>query len=66
MINNVGVPDRWLRVALGVALLSLVFYGPQTSWGWLGIVPIVTALVGFCPLYSLMAWSTERTKLRGP
>ena len=64
MINNVGVPDRWLRVALGVALLGLVFYGPHTAWGWLGIVPLATGFVGFCPLYSLMGWSTERAKVR--
>lgn len=60
MMNNVGTFDRGLRVALGFALISLVFYGPHTAWGWLGIVPLLTGLVGTCPLYSMMGWTTDR------
>lgn len=51
--KNEGKLDRSLRVIVGAALLSLVFVGPQTAWGWVGLVPLVTGLVGNCPVYSL-------------
>lgn len=50
--------ERVIRVGLGLALLSLVFVGPQTLWGLIGIVPLATGLVGTCPLYSLIGFST--------
>jgi hypothetical protein len=53
-MRNEGTIDRVLRVGLGVALIALVFVGPQTPWGWLGLVPLFTGLVGFCPLYRLV------------
>jgi hypothetical protein len=56
--TNVGPIDRLIRAVVGLALLSLVFFGPQTPWGWIGIVPLVTALVGFCPAYRLIGLST--------
>ncbi len=52
MTRNEGTLDRIVRVVVGVVLLSLVFVGPQTLWGLIGIVPLATALVGVCPLYS--------------
>jgi hypothetical protein len=52
--NNVGSLDRILRVALGVGLLAMVFVGPQTPLGWLGLVPLLTGLFGTCPLYSMI------------
>ncbi|MBF0282594.1 MAG: DUF2892 domain-containing protein, partial [Zetaproteobacteria bacterium] len=51
MCSNVGGIDRVLRLLLGLGLLSLVFVEPATPWGWIGVVPLLTALVGFCPLY---------------
>ena len=56
--KNVGTFDRVARLALGVALLSLVFTGPQTAWGYLGIIPLLTGVFGTCPLYSLLGFST--------
>jgi hypothetical protein len=53
-MRNEGKIDRVLRVGLGVALIALFFVGPQTPWGWLGLVPLLTGLVGFCPLYRLV------------
>jgi hypothetical protein len=53
-MRNEGAIDRVLRVGLGVALIALVFVGPQTPWGWLGLVPLFTGVVGFCPLYRLV------------
>ncbi len=56
--RNVGATDRVLRVALGLVLLSLVVVGPQTPWGLIGVVPLLTGLVGSCPLYTLLGLST--------
>jgi hypothetical protein len=53
-MKNVGTIDRVLRIVVGLALISIVFIGPQTPWGWIGVVPLATALMGFCPLYSLL------------
>jgi hypothetical protein len=50
--------ERALRVLLGVGLLSLVFVGPKTMWGLIGIVPILTGLIGSCPLYTMIGIST--------
>ena len=57
-MRNEGTIDRILRTGLGIALISLVFVGPQTPWGWLGLVPLITGLVGFCPLYRLVGVNT--------
>jgi hypothetical protein len=56
--KNEGTVDRVLRVIAGAALVSLVFVGPETPWGWIGVVPLVTGLVGNCPVYSLLGIST--------
>ena len=56
--TNEGGADRILRVAAGIALLSLTVVGPKTGWGLVGLVPLVTGLVGSCPLYSILGLST--------
>lgn len=58
MTKNEGTFDRALRVIVGLALLSLVFVGPQTLWGLIGLVPLITGLVGICPVYSLLGIRT--------
>lgn len=50
--RNMGVLDRGLRAVVGLLLISLVFVGPQTAWGWIGLVPLATAALGFCPAYA--------------
>ena len=50
--------ERVLRVILGIGLISLVFVGPQTVWGWLGLIPLVTGFSGVCPAYSILGIST--------
>lgn len=60
--HNEGAADRVLRVTVGVVLLSLVFVGPQTPWGLLGLIPIATGLMGSCPAYTLLGISTCRAK----
>ena len=61
MMKNIGTIDRSLRVAAGLILLALVFVGPQTPWGWLGVVPLFTALLGWCPAYTLFGINTCKT-----
>lgn len=56
--KNVGSIDRILRIVVGLGLISLVFVGPQTPWGWVGIVPLLTAVISFCPLYTLIGIRT--------
>lgn len=58
MSRNEGKLDRTLRVILGLVLLSLVFLGPQTLWGLIGLVPLATGLIGICPIYSILGIST--------
>ncbi|MBY0563328.1 MAG: DUF2892 domain-containing protein [Hyphomonadaceae bacterium] len=58
MKTNEGTIDRVLRVAVGAGILSLAFIGPQTPWAYLGLIPIVTGLVGFCPAYALFGINT--------
>ncbi len=57
---NEGLLDRAIRIVIGVALVSLVFFGPKTAWGWFGLVPLVTGVIGLCPLYSLLGIRTNR------
>lgn len=60
--KNEGSVDRAFRVVLGIVLLALVFVGPKTPLGWLGLVPLLTGALGSCPLYSLIGISTCTTK----
>ena len=67
MNTNMGPIDRAVRVVIGVILIAFAIpIGvPATEWGWIGwigIVPILTALVGFCPLYDLLGISTSEQK----
>jgi len=61
-MKNVGTVDKVIRIILGLVLLALVFVGPQTPWGWIGIIPLATGLIGFCPLYSVFGINTCPTK----
>lgn len=56
--RNEHTVERALRVALGLGLLAIAFVGPKTPWGFIGIVPLVTGLIGSCPLYTLLGIST--------
>ena len=58
MPRNEGSLDRLLRVIVGLFLIALVFVGPHTPWGWIGIVPLLTGIVGFCPAYTLLGVRT--------
>jgi hypothetical protein len=54
MSKNIDTLDRALRIVMGIVLIALVFVGPQTPWGWVGLVPLITALLGWCPAYRLL------------
>jgi len=56
--TNAGRTDRILRILVGLVLIALVFVGPKTPWGWLGIIPLATGLLRTCPLYSLIGVNT--------
>ena len=56
--RNEAMWDRGLRVVLGLAVLSLTLWGPKSLWGLVGLLPLVTGLVGSCPMYSLLGVGT--------
>ena len=62
MKANVGGIDRILRIVTGLVLLALTLTGTIGVWGWIGVVPIATAAMGFCPLYTVLGMSTCPTK----
>ena len=64
MIRNIGPVDRTIRVVAGIVVLSLVFVGPQTPWGYLGLLPLLTGLSGYCPIYQLAHINTNRPAQR--
>lgn len=58
MKSNVGGIDRILRIVIGLALIALTLTGIIGVWGWIGVVPLLTAGMGFCPLYTVLGLST--------
>ncbi|MDX2506689.1 MAG: DUF2892 domain-containing protein [Gammaproteobacteria bacterium] len=57
--NNVGKIDRIIRIVVGILLIGNVFYALQHPVGWLGVILIVTGIIGKCPLYSLIGINTR-------
>ena len=62
MKSNVGSLDRMARIVSGLVLISLAATGVVGVWGWLGIVPLATGAIGWCPAYTLMGFSSCPTK----
>jgi hypothetical protein len=58
MALNIGNVDRLLRIVVGVALVTAALTGIVGAWGWIGVVPLVTGLVAWCPLYRALGIST--------
>jgi len=58
MNRNVGSWDRALRVVAGVVLIALTLMGTIGVWGWIGLVPLVTGLIGRCPMYKMLGLNT--------
>lgn len=63
--RNEHIVDRVVRVLVGLGLLAIVFVGPRTPWGWIGLLPLATGLSGTCPLYTILGISTCRTSQKG-
>ncbi len=64
MTTNVGTPDRVFRIALGIVLLSLLYFleGNARWFGLIGVIPLATAIFRWCPAYSLFGWSSASAK----
>ena len=62
MKPNVGGIDRTLRIVVGLALIGLAATGTVGLWGWVGVVPLATGAIGWCPPYALFGWNTCATK----
>lgn len=58
MTSNVGGIDRNLRIGAGVVLVGLAATGTVGAWGWIGVVPLLTGAIGFCPVYPLLGMNT--------
>ena len=58
MKTNEGGLDRILRVVVGLVLIGLVLNGTIGAWGWVGLVPLATGAIGWCPLYTLFGWNS--------
>lgn len=62
MVENIGSIDRIARIVVGLVLLSLIFIGPRTWWGLIGIVPLATAFMRSCPAYTMLGVNTCEKK----
>ena len=58
MKTNIHPVERIVRVVAGLGLVSLVFVGPENKWFLLGLIPVATGLIGWCPAYTLLGIST--------
>ncbi|MEI6732856.1 MAG: DUF2892 domain-containing protein [Comamonadaceae bacterium] len=61
---NVGGMDRILRIVVGLVLIGLTVTGNVGAWGWLGVVPLATGAIGWCPPYAIFGWNTCSTKTK--
>lgn len=66
MTGNIGTIERVLRAIAGMGLISLAFVGPQSPLGWIGLVPLATAVLGWCPPYALLGINTCGVKAQKP
>ncbi|MEI6599673.1 MAG: DUF2892 domain-containing protein [Comamonadaceae bacterium] len=64
MKSNVGGMDRILRIVVGLVLIGLTVTGTIGVWGWLGIVPLATGAIGWCPPYAIFGWNTCSTRTK--
>lgn len=61
MKMNVGMVDKIARIIVGVVLIALAYTDRIGVWGYIGIIPLVTGLMGWCPLYTLLKMSTNKS-----
>lgn len=63
IVKNVNDPERVIRLLSGIVITSLAFWGPRSNWFLLGIIPLITGLIGTCPLYTALGISTKRREI---
>ena len=62
MKRNVGTTEKWVRIIVGIVILSLLIFIPS-GWRWLGLIgliPLITGIIGYCPMYALLGISTYK------
>lgn len=64
MTKNMGGLDRGLRVVVGIGLIAAAAMGPADPWGYIGVVPLLTAAIGYCPAYRLLGICTTGGKAK--
>ncbi|MGE3844910.1 MAG: DUF2892 domain-containing protein [Vicinamibacterales bacterium] len=64
MKTNEGMIDRTIRVIVGLSLVALAGAGTIGAWGWIGVVPLLTGAIGYCPAYSIFGINTCPTGSR--
>ena len=62
MTTNIGGIERILRIVIGLVLIALAATGHVGVWGWVGLVPVATGLIGWCPPYSLLGINTCKNR----
>jgi O-antigen ligase len=62
MTHNIGGIERIIRIVAGLVLIALAVTGTVGVWGWLGLVPLATGLMGWCPPYSLLGINTCKNR----
>ena len=60
--QNIGTIDRAIRALAGLVLIALAVFGQGMAWGWVGIIPLATSVVSYCPAYSIFGINTCATK----
>ena len=60
MNKNIGSVDRLIRIIIGIVLIAITINGNIGVWGWIGIIPLATALINFCPLYRILGFSSRK------
>ena len=65
LMRNVGQTDRLFRIVIGIGILAYFILGTWSAWAFLGVLLLVTGLIGYCPLYSLLRINTNRRPLTG-
>lgn len=60
MKKNIGSIDATIRIILGIILLSLIFIGPKSLWGLIGLIPLIAGIIRYCPLYPIFGINTNK------
>ncbi len=60
MITNIGATERPIRIALGLLITSLAFWGPETPWAYAGLIFVVTGFMKYCPIWHITGINTNK------